>query len=275
MPVESSFVSTQLGKLYVQQSGTGPVAVLWHSLFVDSASWGGLIDTLARHRRVVVVDGPAHGRSEHVRHDFSTVDCVDLVAPILSELDIDEPVDWVGNAWGGHVGLQLAARPNNPLRTLVTIGTPVAGLTRRERATKVLPLVQLYRAAGPNRIVMKALTDALLGADAVAAHPEQATRTMNAFHDAHRRSMMHAMTGLMLRRTGIEHLLPQIATPTLMLSVRDDSTGWRPDEARAAAATMPNARVEEVAGAGHIAPLLVDAERVERLVLDFWAESAT
>jgi pimeloyl-ACP methyl ester carboxylesterase len=98
---------------------------------------------------------------------------------------------------------------------------------------------------------------------------------MNAFHDAHRRSMMHAMTGLMLQRTGIEHLLPQIATPTLMLVARDDPMGWRPDEARAAAATMPNARVEEVAGAGHIAPLLVDAERVERLVVDFWAESAT
>lgn len=53
-----------------------------------------------------------------------------------------------------------------------------------------------------------------------------------------------------------------------MLVARDDAMGWHPDETRAAAATMPNARVAEVARAGHIAPLLVDAER---LVLDFWA----
>ena len=275
MSVESSFVPTPLGKLYVQQCGEGPPAVLWHSLFVDSQSWGGVLDGLARHRRLIVIDGPAHGRSEHVAQPFSTADCTDLVPGILSELRIDGPVDWVGNAWGGHVGLQLAARPGNPLRTLVTIGTPVRALTRRERATKIVPLVQLYRFAGPNRFIMRTLSDALLGRNASRAAPEQAARIMDAFRLADRQSMMHAMNGLMLRRTGIEHLLPQIDIPTLMLSVRDDSTGWRPAEARAAAATMHTARVEEVAGAGHIAPLLTDTDTVERLVGEFWAGSAT
>ena len=271
MSVHTTFVSTDLGKLRVEQRGSGPPALLWHSLFVDSASWGTLVDAFARHRRVIMVDGPAHGGSDHVSHDFSNADCADLVPALLAELGVDEPVDWVGNAWGGHVGLQLAARPGNPLRTLVTIGTPVAALTRRERAMKVLPLVQLYRVGGPSRFVVKGLSEALIGAEAQAAHPEQAARTMDAFRDAHRPSMLHAMNGLMLQRTGIDPLLPQITTPTLMLAARDDAMGWRPDEARAAAATMPNARVEEVTGAGHVAPLLVDAERVERLVLDFWA----
>ncbi|WP_068272439.1 alpha/beta fold hydrolase [Aldersonia kunmingensis] len=274
MSVESSFVQTPLGKLYVQQCGDGPPAVLWHSLFVDSASWGDLIAKFARHRRVIVIDGPAHGRSDHVAQPFSTSDCADFVPGILSELGIDGPVDWVGNAWGGHVGLQLAARPEKLLRSLVTIGTPVRAINRRERATKIVPLVQLYRVAGPNRFIMRTLTDALLGRDAARSNPEQAERIMDAFRLAHRPSMMHAMKGLMLDRTGIEHLLPRIDIPTLMLSARDDSTGWQPPEARAAAATMPNARVDEVAGAGHVAPLLTDAPRVERLVLDFWAECA-
>ena len=53
------FVSTDLGRLHVRRTGTGPPVVLWHSLFFDSRSWGPLVDDLAqrphgvRHRRAV------------------------------------------------------------------------------------------------------------------------------------------------------------------------------------------------------------------------------
>lgn len=33
------FVATGLGRLHVQRQGSGPVTVLWHSLFLDSRSW--------------------------------------------------------------------------------------------------------------------------------------------------------------------------------------------------------------------------------------------
>lgn len=35
----STSVATQVGQLHVESIGTGPTAVLWHSLFVDSRSW--------------------------------------------------------------------------------------------------------------------------------------------------------------------------------------------------------------------------------------------
>jgi hypothetical protein len=34
---------------------------------------------------------------------------------------------------------------------------------------------------------------------------------------------------------------------------------------------IPDCRVEEVAGTGHISPLLIDGERVVRLLTEFWA----
>ena len=245
MSVHTTFVSTDLGKLRVEQRGGADrprccgTACSWtrrrgarwstRSRNTAASSWSTVpLTAAARPCLPRLLERRLRGPR----------------APLLAELGVDEPVDWVGNAWGGHVGLQLAARPGNPLRTLVTIGTPVAALTRRERAMKVLPLVQLYRVGGPSRFVVKGLSEALIGAEAQAAHPEQAARTMVAFRDAHRPSMLHAMNGLMLQRTGMDPLLPQITTPTLMLAARDDAMGWRPDEARAAAATMPNARVE-------------------------------
>ncbi len=55
------------------------------------------------------------------------------------------------------------------------------------------------------------------------------------------------------------------------MPVRDDVTGWRPDEARRTCAAIPDCRVEEVAGTGHISPLLIDRDRIVQLVTEFWS----
>jgi pimeloyl-ACP methyl ester carboxylesterase len=265
----SNFVSTDLGRLHVRCTGTGPPVVLWHSLFVDSRSWGPLIDTLARDRTVYTIDGPSHGKSEAVHRDFTFDECVAAAAQALDRLGLTEPVDWVGNAWGGHVGIHLAT--GTRLRTLATIGTPVKAFTLGEKLTKGWPLVQMYRFTGPNGFLAKQLSDSLLGPEAVAAQPDQAAAVIASFTEADRKGMLHAMRSMMLRRSGVQHLLPRIAVSTLVLAVRDDAMGWRPDEARRTCAAIPDCRVEEVAGGGHVAPLLVDSDRIAGLLSDLWS----
>jgi pimeloyl-ACP methyl ester carboxylesterase len=260
------FVSTNLGRLHVRRTGTGPPVVLWHSLFVDSRSWGPLVDALARVRTVHTIDGPSHGKSEAVHRDFTFDECVHAAEQALDRLGLTDPVDWIGNAWGGHVGIRLAAYERPRVRTLTTIGTPVRGFTLGEKVTKGWPLVELYRLAGPNGFIMKQLSDSLLGAEAVAAQPDQAATVMSSFHDADRKGMLHAMRSMMLHRKGIEDLLPAIDVPTLVMSVRDDVMGWRPDEARQTCAVIPDCRVEEVAGTGHVSPLLIDRDRILQLI---------
>jgi len=192
---------------------------------------------------------------------------------VLDRLGIGEPVDWVGNAWGGHVGLMLAAAHPERLRALTTIGTPVQPFSLREKLTTAWPLVGLYRLAGPTPYLLRQLSDSLLGRAAQAADPGLAATVVDSFDSADRSGMLLAIRSLMLRRTSIEHLLPDVAVPTLVLSVRDDVTGWRPDEARRTCAAIPDCRVEEVAGTGHIAPLLLDRDRITSLVREFWAAS--
>ena len=129
------FVSTDLGRLHVRRSGTGPPVVLWHSLFVDSRSWGPLVGrTWPRDRTVYTIDGPSHGKSEAMRRDFTFEELVAAAEQALDRLGLTEPVDWVGNAWGGHIGIRLAT--GSRLRTLTTIGTPVQGFTLGEKLTK-------------------------------------------------------------------------------------------------------------------------------------------
>jgi pimeloyl-ACP methyl ester carboxylesterase len=269
-----SFVSTDLGRLHVRRTGTGPPVVLWHSLFVDSRSWGPLVDTLARDRTVYTIDGPSHGKSEAVHHDFTFEECVAAAEQALDRLGLTEPVDWVGNAWGGHIGIHLASTDRPRLRTLTTIATPVQAFTLREKLTKGWPLVELYHLAGPTKFIMKQLSDSLLGSETVAAEPDQAATVMDSFREADRSGMLHAMRSVMLHRRGVEGLLSRLTVPTLVMSVHDDAMGWRPDEARRTCQAIPDCRVEEVAGAAHVAPLLIDRDRILHLLTEFWVAAA-
>ena len=269
-----NFVSTDLPRLHVRRTGTGPPVVLWHSLFVDSRSWGPLVDVLARDRTVYTIDGPSHGKSEAVHRDFTFEECVAAADQALDRLGLTEPVDWVGNAWGGHIGIRLATAERCRLRTLTTIGTPVQAFTLGEKLTKGWPLVQSFRLVGPIGFLKKQLSDSLLGSEAVAAQPDHAATVMASFAEADRNGMVHAMRSMMMHRAGIEDLLPRIAVPTLVMSVRDDAMGWRPDEARETCAAIPDCRVEAVAGGGHVAPLLVDRDRIAALLNDFWNKTS-
>ena len=271
--VSSTYLDTDLARLYVEKRGNGRPIVLWHSLFVDSRSWGRLVDELALHGTVFTVDGPSHGRSDPVRHRFDFTRCVDVAIQALDGLGLSGPVDWVGNAWGGHVGLMLAAAHPQRLRTLTTIAAPVQPIPRRELLTKDWPLVLLYRLLGPNRLIVGPLFSALLGSQAMDAEPEATATVVGSFASADRRGMALAITSLMLHRTSIEQLLPRVAVPTLVLSARDDVTGWRPEEARRTSAAIPHCQVHEVAGTGHVAPLLVDTDRIRELLLEFWART--
>lgn len=241
--------------------------VLWHSLFLDSTSWGPLVEELAPHRTVITIDGPSHGRSEPVTRDFTFAECTRAAVDALDQLGVSEPVDWVGNAWGGHVGILLAATQPQRIRTLATIGTPVPGLSMRLRITQGWPLVALYRLAGPTRFLCSGLSDALYGTDA-------ADDVMDPFRHADRTGMYHAMRSMMLNRPSLHDRLPDVVAPTLMLAAHEDDEGWPLHEAQAVAATMHNARAGVVRGGGRVAPLLVDAAAVAATLLAFWAAAA-
>src|SRR3984957_20214128 len=190
---DSSLVPTSLGRLNVGQAGSGPPVLLWHSLWVDSRSWGPLVDFLGAHGRLVTIDGPGYGRIDLIRRDFTLEACANAAAETLDHLGISEPVDWVGNAWGGHVGITLAADQPHRLHSLVTIAAPLLPVGARQRWTQTYPLAVLYRLTGPNRLITKALFESLLGADAIKAYPDRAADMIRAFTEVDRDSMLRTV----------------------------------------------------------------------------------
>ncbi|AKK25778.1 alpha/beta fold hydrolase [Mycobacterium sp. EPa45] len=266
---DSGLVSTCLGPLHVGQAGSGPPAVFWHSLWVDSRSWGPLVDMLAENRRVLTIDGPGYGRSSPIHRDFTLDDCATAAGEVLNQLGVDEPVDWVGNAWGGHVGITTAVSQPHRLRSLVTIAAPLTPVSRRQRWTKTYPLAAIYRLVGPNRFITKALFDALMGPKALAAQPEQAAAMMTAFRETDRESVRRTIR-FMHSWQALTDDVPNVTVPTLLIAGDLPDQHWRPADAQTAAATMPHARAVAVTGAGHLGPLLLDVELIAETIREFW-----
>ncbi len=149
------FVSTDLCRLHVRRTGTGSAGCVVAQP-VRRLSVLGPADrrTGAATARCTPIDGPSHGKSEAVPRDFTFDELGAAAEQALDRLGLTEPVDWVGNAWGGHVGIRLAT--GSRLRTLTTIGTPIQGFTLGEKLTKAWPLVGIYRFTGPNGFIVEA-----------------------------------------------------------------------------------------------------------------------
>ncbi|UWW09162.1 alpha/beta fold hydrolase [Mycolicibacterium brumae] len=113
----------------------------------------------------------------------------------------------------------------------------------------------------------------LIGAEVIAAQPDRTAEVMAAFTRARREPMRAAMRSMMLRRPGLEAEAASLRLPVLMFAAHGDGMGSGPDDIRDVAATMPDARVVEVAGAGHLAPLFIDVDTIHDRLLDFWVDA--
>jgi pimeloyl-ACP methyl ester carboxylesterase len=266
-----TMVPTKVGTLRVDASGTGRPAVLWHSLFVDSSSWNRVRAELGQSRRLFMIDGPSHGGSAPLTRRFTLDECAGAALDVLDHLEITEPVDWVGNAWGGHVGVLFAAAHPERCRSLVTIGTPVLALGAPERL-RIGAMVSLYRLVGPVGPLVKAVERGLLSPQTRTTDPDAVRLVGDGLRHADRRGMYTAMRSVMLARPDLTPVLSGIAAPTLIVT-GDELPVLTPSDARAAAAKLPHGTSAVIAATRHLAPLEA-ATAVVELVVAFWRDGA-
>ena len=265
--IEPTVVPTSLGRVAVHVLGAGRPTVLWHSMFVDGSSWGFLLPALLPGRRLLVVDGPGCGRSDRLRRTVRVSDSVAAAVEVLTALATGTPVDWVGNAWGGHVGMELAATRPDLVRSLVAISSPTRPIdpALRKRIRLLVPLVLLL---GPVAPVRNAILEGML-TDESRTDPQAIGVVLDALALAGRRSTARTVRSFVLNRVDITDLLPRIEAPSLFVA-GDDRGDWSPEQAEQAAALAPFARTAVVAGSRTLVPVEQPAV-LATLVRDFWA----
>src|ERR1051326_6904738 len=115
--------------LAYERLGSGASLVLLHGVGHRRQAWGSVVDRLAPHRDVIMVDLPGHGESPPLAPGVPIVDA--LLGPVrelLDDLDVARP-HVAGNSLGGRLALEAAVAGWAASAT----GLSPAGFWRTER----------------------------------------------------------------------------------------------------------------------------------------------
>jgi pimeloyl-ACP methyl ester carboxylesterase len=268
-------IDTELGRLTAKiVPGPPTVAVLWHSMFTDSRSWARVIDDLRQHRTLVLVDGWSFGDSadlDHAVNDFND-HCFRGAVAVIAQAQMElaaGAVDWLGSAWGGHVGLQLAALRPELVRTLITVSTPVHAPSPALRR-QVKMLVPLYRAIGMRGPVRKGLLEGMLTDLSRRTDPEAVDALVAPMSRPNRGAIARTVRSGVLSRTDLSWAAVRVQCPTLMIAT-DDRGEWSPSDCAQTAATMHDAR-SAVISASRALPSLERPSELAAHVTQFWTD---
>ena len=262
-------IETRLGTLHARVYGTGRLTILWSSMFVDSHTWDRilpvLVDGSTIRRRFVLIDPPGLGMSNPLVRRSTIPEAADAARDALVWLGATEPVDWLGNAFGGHVGLDLATDPAT-LRSLVAISSPTEPIAPDLRR-KIGLLHPLLRLAGPVGPVRDAIVEAMLTSES-ASTPSTLQVVQDSLRRPTKASMSLALRSFIIDRTDVTDRLADIRVPSLFVA-SDDRGDWSPADAQRAASLAPGAQVTTIEGARTLVPL-EQPEHLAGAIIRFW-----
>lgn len=267
----SAMVKTNIGSLFVTESGdtNGPPVLLWPSLYCTGAVFADQAASLSATHRVLTLDPPGHGRSGPVPKRFSMEETAVATFAVLDAVGVPE-VAVVGGAWGGMVGVQMAAMAPTRLSSLVLINSPLDAWKGIQRIEMAL-LTALVKIGGP-KAATPLLIPNMLSKTTRASSPERVAAIREMFRSLDRTNLGRAARAAMLDRPSLLPVLPTLELPVLVVVGSDD--GLVPlGRARAEANLIPGSRFEVVDGTAHLSAYEAPTA-VNDLVLSFLDRTA-
>jgi pimeloyl-ACP methyl ester carboxylesterase len=127
-------------------AATAPVLLL-NGAYMTTADFGPLLPGLAAHRRVVVCDPQAHGRTGDADRPLTYEGMADDAAGLLDHLGIGQ-ADVVGFSMGGGAAIQLAVRHPRLVRALVPISAGFRSDAMQPELLAMIPTITPEMFAG-------------------------------------------------------------------------------------------------------------------------------
>ena len=247
----SRFVEAGPYRWHVQQMGSGPDLVLLHGAGGATHSWRGLMPLLAQTHRCTAMDLPGHGFTNRAAGRSGLEEMAADLRTLLDALGI-RPAVLVGHSAGAAIALRMAQTEPVPVVSINGAFAMFEGPARWlfpliARGLAFNPLtVPLFRATATRARIRRMLegTGSAIDED---GHRLYAALISDHDHVAGTLAKMASW-----RLEALHAAAAGTDAPVLML-VSDRDRTVPPRVSRSMAAKLPHARVEMLAGTGHLA----------------------
>lgn len=248
--------------LYVERSGTGPALLFIHGMCGDADSWRGQVARLADRFTCVAYDRRGHSRSSLGTEPEGVPTDVADAAALITALDLPRPVV-VASSGGARVAVALARTHPDLPAGVVASEPPIGSLDRAAFDPFLSQVAATVRPAlgadGPGAAVDAFFS---LVCPGLWAQVDEAGRDR---YRANASRMLAEFAGPPFELT-VEDLA-DVSVRFLVLSGTLSHPGLR-SVARALASALPQARLLDIEGSGHV-PYVEQPEAFARAVADF------
>lgn len=255
-------------QLHYTEHGAGEETVVFsHSYLVDHRHFGPQLEALRSRYRVLAYDHRGHGQSDRPSDGY-TMERIYADGVAFVEALETGPVHWIGLSTGGFVGMRIACRRPELIRSLVLMDTSAGEPVFNK--IKYRTMFLMLRAFGFGPLlgsVMSSMFGRTFLKDPARAEERIHWRQQIGGNDV---DMTIRFGKAIFSRDDVTDQLRDVALPTLVV-VGEDDRGTPPDMARHLAATIPGARLEVIPRAGHLCTV-EEPDAVNRVLLDFLAE---
>jgi 3-oxoadipate enol-lactonase len=240
-------------RLYIEDTGgRGPVVLFSHGLLYSCRMWDAQVPSLRGRFRCISYDHRGQGQSEVPGGGYDMESVAEDAAALIRVLGVP-PVHFVGLSMGGMVGMRVAARHPELVRSLVLLDTS-ADPEPPKNLPRYRMLTFIERWLGP-RLVVGAVMKIMHGVT-VRADPSRAADLLSVrdrFIAMNRIGAVRAIHGV-LSRKGVKDELKNIRVPTLVM-VGEEDTATVPAKAEAIASGIAGAKLVRIPRAGHLSPI--------------------
>lgn len=237
-------------ELWYEDSGGSAVAILFsHGLLLSARQFDPQVTALRDRYRCIAYDHRGQGRSAPSK--LRSIDLETLTADAIALIEALglAPVHFCGHSMGGYVGMRLAARRPEFVRSLILLDTS-ADPEPPDNVPRFRKMSWIARYFGTSLVIdgtMKIMFGHTTLTDPARDGERRAWRRAL---QTNRRAIWRAVNGVIERR-GIANELPAIKAPTLIL-VGEEDLATVPAKAEAIHAGINGSRLVRIPAAGHI-----------------------
>jgi pimeloyl-ACP methyl ester carboxylesterase len=264
-----SYIQLNNAKIFYVKEGNGPETIvfshglLWsHKMFLEQ------IEFLKKKFTVIAYDHRGQGQSEVTEGpydmDMLAEDALELIDKVASK-----PVHFVGLSMGGFVGMRLAARYPDKIKSLILLETS-AHSEPVENLPKYKFLNGIVKWFGVIPKVAKEVMKIMFAQSWLEnTKNKESYKKWTKELQSNKKTITRSVEAVIYRK-GVEEEIRHIQCPTMVI-VGDEDVATKPEKAKFIQMSIPNAVLHMVPGAGHSSSI-EKPEDINRLI-DEWMVS--